>query len=78
MNVSSAVERLMAEGIKEDSSQKIIDPGFPGISVSEPTAEEDRDHQKGVYCKIVVESETTDVSVTTIVKVASPETGGAG
>ena len=69
MNVSSAVERLMAEGIKENKGNKdeIVDPKFPGVTVKEP--ETSQDHLQGKYCKVVVEDKEGYVSVTTIVKV---------
>lgn len=77
--VSSAVERLMAEGIEEDSSNVIIDPGFPGVQITEPA---DKDHVADLYCKVVVSSENDLVSVETIVKVkpaeVTPPAGGGG
>lgn len=77
MQVSSAVEYLMAKGIEEaigpDSKKTIIDPELPGVNVSKWKEERGdavcTEHKEGVYCKIVVSSEDGLVSVEPIVRV---------
>lgn len=68
LQVSSAVEQLMAEGIEETSNQSdIVDPKLPGVNVVKGDEAE-----KGVYREILVTSEDDLVSVETIVKVKKP------
>jgi len=72
LQVSSAVEQLMAEGIEETGtagSKTIVDPELPGIIVTAGT-----DKEEGLYRQITVTSEDELVSVETIVKVKG---GGA-
>ena len=85
--VSSAVERLMAEGIQEEEGTDdkgvptgemvAIDPKLPGVTVTSGSEKE-----KGVYHEVVVTSQDGLVSVETIVKVkpaeVTPPAGGGG
>lgn len=65
LSVSSAVERLMAEGVTEGESVSM-----PGVSITANKADD------GPYYRIVVTSDTvSDVQVTTYVR-ATPGGGG--
>lgn len=67
LSVSSAVERLMAEGVTEGESVSM-----PGVSITVDKADDDP------YYQVVVTSNTvSDVQVTTYVR-AIPAEGGDG
>ena len=82
LRVSSAVERLMAEGIEEEGevgSKTIVDPDFPGVNVEKWSRMGNEgntitDHKEAVYCRVVVSSEDGLVVAESVVKIK--ETGG--
>ena len=77
LNVSSAVERLMAEGLAVDTSDDSDwkwekECGLAVVAVNHDKSEEN------VYYNVTVSDRESDplVTVTTTVKAAPPETGG--
>lgn len=72
MQVSSAVEYLMAKGIEEkevSGTMRPMDPNLPGVKV----VIDENEYAESAYCRITVSSEDELVSVDTYVKVVEEQ-----
>ena len=80
MQVSSAVEYLMAKGVERTGSGDILDPGFPGVEITHTYIHDEENPSP--YCEITVTADEGRLSVNTAVKVVPaaqvPEENGGG